>query len=415
MQKEKLVPKRRFYDFIDKWKKYKLKELVELENGYAFKSKYFQSNITKEIVLTPGNIKVGGGFQKGKGHYYANEEYPIKKIMNPGDIFVTMTDLTPTAQTLGFPAIIPDDGNNYLHNQRLGKLLNYNLDKNYLFNLLCTKNYHSQIVNNASVTTVKHTSPDRILNSTVSIPQIKEQQKIGQFFKNLDEMIALEQRKIDKTKSLKSAYLAEMFPAEGERVPKRRFEGFADEWEKVKLGKKYEFFKGKGLPLNSFYEGSENPSIAYGHLYTKYSEIIKNVHLSSEDEGVLSKRGDILFPGSSTVPNGTAQSNAIMLDDIQLGGDIIIGRNYKNDVYTPFLSYQINSKKEKMYPIITGTTITHMYSKDLEKLKYSFPSFDEQVKISKFFESLDHLVIFHQQKLDKLKATKQAYLHEMFV
>src|SRR5699024_642053 len=67
-------------------------------------------------------------------------------------------------------------------------------------------------------------------------PEYKEQQKIGQFFKHFDEMIALQQRKIDKTKALKSAYFVEMFPAEGESVPKRRFSGFTGEWEEYSLG-----------------------------------------------------------------------------------------------------------------------------------------------------------------------------------
>ena len=66
-----------------------------------------------------------------------------------------------------------------------------------------------------------------------------EQQKIGEFFKQLDQMITLEQRKLEKTKALKSAYLAEMFPAEGERVPKRRFAGFTGEWEEQKIGGYY--------------------------------------------------------------------------------------------------------------------------------------------------------------------------------
>src|SRR5690625_2445498 len=79
----------------------------------------------------------------------------------------------------------------------------------------------------------------------LSIPKIeKEQQKIGQFFKHLDEMITLEQRKIDKTKALKSAYLAEMFPSEGERVPKRRFEGFTDEWKERSFDEEIELYRG---------------------------------------------------------------------------------------------------------------------------------------------------------------------------
>src|SRR5699024_5072476 len=86
--------------------------------------------------------------------------------------------------------------------------------------------------NDVQGTSIKGITKNELLSMNVSIAKkIEEQQKIGQFFKHLDEMITLEQRKIDKTKALKSAYLAEMFPAEGESVPKRRFEGFTDEWK----------------------------------------------------------------------------------------------------------------------------------------------------------------------------------------
>lgn len=205
-------PKRRFEGFIQDWEQHKLGELLELENGYAFKGEYFQKNTTKEIVLTPGNVNIGGGFQYGKGHYYdVSGIFPQKFIMKPGDIFVTMTDLTPSAQTLGSPAIIPNDDNVYLHNQRIGKLINYNGNKKFLFYLLCTEQYHKQIVSTASGTTVKHSSPKKILDCLVSIPSIEEQEKIGNFFKQLDDTITLHQRKLEKLQNLKKAYLNEMF------------------------------------------------------------------------------------------------------------------------------------------------------------------------------------------------------------
>ncbi len=150
------------------------------------------------------------------------------------------------------------------------------------------------------------------------------------------------------------------------------------------------------MRLDSFYEGAQSKAIAYGHLYTQYSEVISHVNLSSNDEGVMSKEGDILFPGSSTVPFGTAQSNAILLDNVKLGGDIIIARAKVVKPYAPFISYQINAKKEKLYPITVGTTITHMYGKDIAEIRYSFPSEEEQLKIGKFLIDIDNLITLHQ-------------------
>ena len=190
----------------------------------------------------------------------------------------------------------------------------------------------------------------------------------------------------------------------------------ANTWEQRKLGDVYDFSKGKGLPLDTFIENKLSPAIAYGHLYTKYSEVINEVKLSSSDEGVMSKKNDILFPGSSTVPNGTAQANALMLDNIKLGGDVIIARErVKNDTFAPFVSYQINSQRTKLFPITVGTTITHMYGKDLAKLEFSFPIINEQNKIGLFFSQLDNLITLHQRELDSLKNMKKSLLQQMFI
>jgi len=197
--------------------------------------------------------------------------------------------------------------------------------------------------------------------------------------------------------------------------PSLRIKGFTGNWKICKLSELYEFSKGKGLPLDSFYDDKDSLGVAYGHLYTKYAEVINQVTLSSNDErGVLSQKGDILFPGSSTVPFGTAQSNAIMLDNVKLGGDVIIARAKSTKIYAPFMSYQINAQRKKLFPITVGTTITHMYGKDISAIEYKFPKFDEQVKIGKTLERLDSFIVLQQRKYEKLINIKKALLEKMF-
>ena len=250
----------------------------------------------------------------------------------------------------------------------------------------------------------------------ILIPTIEEQQKIGSFFKQLDNTIALHQSKLDLLKEQKKGYLQKMFPKNGAKVPELRFAGFDDAWEERKLGTIYDFGKGKGLPLDSFIYSSNNPAIAYGHLYTKYSEVISEVFWSSNDNGVLSKDNDLLFPGSSTVPNGTAQANAITLNNVKLGGDIIIGRPKEGvGVLSTFMSYQVNSQRQKLFPIIVGTTITHMYGKDISKLNFFITDYSEQEKIASFFKQLDDTIALHQRKLDLLKEQKRGFLQNMFI
>ncbi|MHC6191047.1 restriction endonuclease subunit S [Lactiplantibacillus plantarum] len=199
------------------------------------------------------------------------------------------------------------------------------------------------------------------------------------------------------------------------KVPQLRFNGYSDDWEERKLGTIYDFGRGKGLPLASFIYSSDNPAIAYGHLYTKYPEVISEVFWSSNDNGVLSKDNDLLFPGSSTVPNGTAQANAITLNNVKLGGDIIIGRPKKGaSVLSTFMSYQVNSQRHKLFPITVGTTITHMYGKDISKLNFFVTDYSEQEKIASFFTQLNTGIDLHQRKLDLLKEQKKGYLQKMF-
>ncbi len=115
-----------------------LKELVSIKHGFAFKGEFFSDEPTTDILVTPGNFAVGGGFKSDKLKYYKGP-IPEEYILKPNDLIVTMTDLSKQADTLGFSALVPVHlSERYLHNQRIGlvEINEADLDKFFLYYLL---------------------------------------------------------------------------------------------------------------------------------------------------------------------------------------------------------------------------------------------------------------------------------------
>jgi type I restriction enzyme, S subunit len=147
------------------WKKRLLERFVKVEHGYAFKGKHINTDKNGDILITPGNFRIGGGFNDKKFKYY-DGPVPEQFVLNMNDLLVTMTDLSKQGDTLGYPAIVPKPvQKRYLHNQRLGKVIMKESDyigKYYLYSLFCTPDYRHHVVAPATGSTVKHTSPSRI-------------------------------------------------------------------------------------------------------------------------------------------------------------------------------------------------------------------------------------------------------------
>ena len=163
------------------WCDVTLGDLVEIKHGYAFKG----TNIhdfpkgSSDVLLTPGNFAVGGGFKADKFKYY-DGPVPDQFVLNKGDLVVTMTDLSKLSDTLGYPALVPECSEDlrYLHNQRLGKISlkgTGEVDTRYLYYVMCTTEYRDEVLASATGTTVKHTSPERIGRFTFKLPPLHEQ------------------------------------------------------------------------------------------------------------------------------------------------------------------------------------------------------------------------------------------------
>lgn len=176
---------------MTEWQNVKLSDFICIKHGYAFKGSDFSDDETPYILVTPGNFEIGGGFKRDKFKWYAGvipEDYVLKK----DDLIVTMTDLSKEGDTLGYSALVPEmQEKTFLHNQRIGlvQIKNAEMDKHFLYWLMRTKKYQKSIVNTASGSTVKHTSPDRICAYTFSLPSLDVQKRIAGILGALDDRI----------------------------------------------------------------------------------------------------------------------------------------------------------------------------------------------------------------------------------
>ncbi len=177
---------------MSEWKEYKLGEIVDIKHGYAFKGKFFSIEATKNILITPGNFKIGGGYKGNKLKYY-NGFVPDNYILNHKDIIVTMTDLSKQADTLGYSAKVPnDDSKVFLHNQRIGlvEFKNNSFNPEFIYWLMRAEHYQKFVAGSATGATVKHTSPTKIRAFKFKAPSNDStRKKIAKILSNYDDLI----------------------------------------------------------------------------------------------------------------------------------------------------------------------------------------------------------------------------------
>lgn len=170
-------------------RKVKLGETLSVKHGWSFKGEYFAES-GEQSLLTPGNFYEKGGFKpnNGKERYYT-DKYPEEYLCHKGDLVVAMTQQA--EGLLGSTALVPED-NKYLHNQRIGLITcdETQLNKLFAYYLFMTKSVREQLERSASGTKVKHTSPERIYDVEVEIPDLSSQEKIAKLLMAIDGKIS---------------------------------------------------------------------------------------------------------------------------------------------------------------------------------------------------------------------------------
>ena len=269
-----------------------------------------------------------------------------------------------------------------------------------------------------STGTQSNLNADKVKNFQMYLPKKHDEIKlISTFFKQIDNTIALHQRKLDLLKEQKKGYLQKMFPKNGAKVPELRFAGFADDWEERKLGELAKFSKGKGYTKGDLIEDGE-PIILYGQLYTKYQTIITDVdtYVDMQENSILSEGSEVIVPSSGETSEDIARAAVVDNKGVVLGGDLNIIKPSKKLV-SSFLALIISNGKaqKELMKKAQGNSVVHLYNTDLKEVKLFYPDNLEQNKIGNFFKQLDDTIALHQRKLDLLKEQKKGYLQKMFV
>lgn len=197
---------------MSKWQEKRLGDIISIKHGFAFKGEYISDEANGKVLVTPGNFNIGGGFKKTDKKFYYGE-IPQDFILKPKDLIITMTDLSKNADTIGYSALIPNDNNIYLHNQRIGlvSVLDSNIDKHFIYWLLRTSSYQRQIANTSNGTNVKHTSPNRIYSYKCSIPDLATQEKIADILSTYDDLIENNNRRIEILEQMAQEIYKEWF------------------------------------------------------------------------------------------------------------------------------------------------------------------------------------------------------------
>ena len=264
---------------------------------------------------------------------------------------------------------------------------------------------------------------NHFLNQKICIPPLKEQKKIGSFFKQLDDTIALHQRKLDLLKEQKKGYLQKMFPKNGAKVPELRFAGFADDWEERKLAELATMNARIGwqnLRTSEFLD--EGDYILITGTDFKDGEIdYSNIHYVEkerfdQDKKIQVQDGSILITKDGTLGKvayvknlpGPATLNAGVFNVRVINSDETDSKYLFHYLKAPFLLKFADEQS-------TGGTIKHLNQNVLVKFPVPLPGLDEQKRIANLLESMDNLIAANQRKLDLLKEQKKGFLQKMFV
>ena len=264
-------------------------------------------------------------------------------------------------------------------------------------------------------TGVPSLSKMNIENVDVNISEPDEQAAIGTFFRTLDDIIALHQRKLDGLKELKQGYLQQMLPQAGECVPRVRFAGFDAVWEARKLGEVADIVGG-GTP------DTTNPDYWDG-VIDWYSpvEIGEQIHVNGSKKKIttlgLQKSsakvlpiGTVLFTSRAGIGNTAILSKEGATNQ---GFQSIVP--YNNELDTYFIYSRSCELKRYGETNGAGSTFVEVSGKQMSQMPIFIPTLTEQIAIGNFFRNIDEQIIAQQNRLKQLKQLKSAYLQKMFV
>ena len=402
-------PKIRFNGYTEDWEQRKLGDTSEkVCVGFVGTCEKYYTDETGIPMYRTGNLN-GLSLNKDDMKYVTRDfhQQNKKSQLKFGDILIARHgdsgkavnyESSEEANCLNIVIIRPDF-----------KKCNYRFLTDCINNPRCQK--HIKSLSAGSTQAVINTS--EIEKLEVLLPEsIDEQEKIAAYFKNLDHLITLHQRKCEQTKTLKKYMLQKMFPQDGEKVPQIRFEGFTEDWEQRKLGELVGIYD--GVHQTPDYQDSGIMFLSVENIVTLKSEKYIAEEAFERDYKVYPEKGDILMTRIGDV--GT--TNVVETAE-KVAFYVSLALLKPNGIDSYFLSnaMKTNAFQKGLRERTLVTAIPQKINKDeIGKIDIFITNNDEeQKKIGAYFSNLDHLITLHQRKCDELKEVKKFMLQNMFV
>ncbi|EEN81840.1 type I restriction modification DNA specificity domain protein [Lacticaseibacillus rhamnosus LMS2-1] len=403
-------PQLRFKGFTDSWEQRKLGKMGYTFTGLSGKTKedFGHGNAKFVTYMNVFSSPVSNS------EMVENVEVDSKQHqVEYGDVFFTTSSETP--QEVGMSSVWLETAENiYLNSFCFGYHPMVEFDPYYLAFMLRSPVIRKKFMLLAQGISRYNISKNKVMEMLVPVPEIVEQQKIGSFFKQLDDTITLHQRKLAKLKELKQGYLQKLFPENGSKFPQLRFAGFADAWEQRKLSDGTNKI-GDGLHGTPKYSEDGEVYFVNGNNLVNGQIVImpetKTVtsNEQSKDDKALNE-STILMSINGTIGNLAWYR----------GENLMLGKSAAyievSDFDKKFIYAYLQTRPVKDYYLnsLTGTTIKNLGLKAIRNTNICTPTIDEQAKIGVLFQNLDKTITLHQRKLEKLQELKKGYLQKMF-
>ena len=403
-------PQLRFKGFEDDWEQRKLMSCIQKVTDFRGRTpKKLGMDWSESGYLALSALNVKDGYIDFSQDVHYGDQALYDKWMSGNDLHKGQVLFT-TEAPMGNVAQVPDDKQYILSQRTIAFDVNEDIiTENFFATLLRSPAIFKTLTSLSSGGTAKGVSQKSLSGVDVQIPtDLKEQSFLAAYIYNIDNLITLHQRKYDVLCNVRKSMLEKMFPKNGEKVPKLRFEGFEDDWEQRKFGNVFKEYVEKNheeLPALTIVQGGgtvlrdeSNRNLQYdktslsGYKMVKEEDFI--VHLRSFEGGLeKSNHNGLISPAYHT-----------------FHGDNVDARFY----YPYFRSHVFINQKlvTHVYGIRDGRSIDIAGMKTIE---IPYTSFEEQKKIGDYIDTLDNLITLHQRELDKLKNIKKACLDKMFV
>lgn len=403
---KKLYPKRRFKGFTDDWEQCKLGDIGVITTGNTPPKEVSEYYSDDGIVwVTPTDISE---------NITVETEKRLSKLGQlVGKVVPKNTILVTCIASIGKNTMLGITGS---FNQQINGLIPNEDNFEPYFLLTESALWSDQMRKSAAAGTMQIVNRTEFTKLQTLIPKLDEQNIIAKYFLTLDNLITLHQRKLEKLKMMKKAYLAKMFPAENKRKPEIRFKGFTDNWEQRKLGEVADIVGG-GTPstsISEFWDGNIDwyaPAEISDQIYLNSSQRKITEQGYNHSSAKLLPVGTILFTSRAGIGKTAILSQKGCTNQ---GFQSIVPDKDKLDTY--FIFSRTKELKKYGEVVGAGSTFVEVSGKQMANMELMIPKLMvEQQCIGEYFKNLDNIITLHRRKLEKLKNIKKAYLNEMFI